>query len=976
MKRTLFLLLIAAGSICQAALPLYPENLPPRRVVTGQKTSVAVTPKSVIVIDAKASNVTRFAAKELQNILGQVLGVTLPVKHELPAAGDAIVLGLNKWSKSAGIDGEKLPRDGFVIKTAGSNLFIAGRDGDADVEKLLPRGGAWSFHFERATLFGVYDFLERFAGVRFYFPGELGTVIPRMRFIALPQLDIFERPDYLMRNYSVFYDGRYFEGPKPEAIVNPAKNLNQLRHRLQTIFLPSCHGLTKLNYIERFPDHPEYFALLQNGLRSNKKNMSFPGQLCYSSKITEEIYQDAKALLLRNADHRPSLKKSLAWKLQPHYPGYADIMPQDGFQPCQCAPCKKKYTNETHYATDLMWNLVADIANRLKKEKVPGIVTMMGYRPYGRVPAVKLPENVMIMVADGGPWFMHGKGFQNSENLIRGWGEKINKRVWLWNYCNKLSTLTMPGIPCHAPHVVGKYYSSLSHLIFGAFMQSEGKVFLYNALNYYIFSKVAWNNKFDYAKAVEEFYSLMFKAAAPEMKEFFSTIENLWSKKITGRVVETNLGPIGAPPSEDELWKEVYSPEVIAKLDSALKRAAAKVNNDPLVTKRIELFRKVYLDGIKAAAKEYSDRANLINSLHFNIGDRYENEIYLIPHINKKRKNVKEVKSVETRVAAAFMGEDLCIRFRCMEPEMKNIVAVNRKFDDTNIWQDNSVEIFLNPSGDRKHYYQILVNSLGKVADCMNTKHGRNFTHNWKWNSDAKVRISPVKGGFETEVRIPLANLGKINKKRFPVNFNRNRIVKDKKDIEVLYTWSNQLQHGFHDLQNFGTMGTDGKNLLIQGDFSLKNCPWSTRHWGIADSKRNWIEGWIGNANTRRDEKVFFSAPASMKIVSDKRGAGIAYWTLNKKLKPFKRYRLSCVVKLENIKINNRFGGVVLNLADPVNRWFPSQNLLKGSCDWQRMSFEFDGRDLPQGKNAIFNLRIMNATGTAWFDDVKIEEIN
>ena len=59
-----------------------------------------------------------------------------------------------------------------------------------------------------------------------------------------------------------------------------------------------------------------------------------------------------------------------------------------------------------------------------------------------------------------------------------------------------------------------------------------------------------------------------------------------------------------------------------------------------------------------------------------------------------------------------------------------------------------------------------------------------------------------------------------------------------------------------------------------------------------------------------------------------------------------------------------------------MNRWFPPQNLLKGSCDWQRMSFEFDGRDLPQGKNAIFNLRIINATGTAWFDDVKIEEIN
>ena len=33
------------------------------------------------------------------------------------------------------------------------------------------------FH-EHATLFGVYEFLERFADCRFYFPGELGPSGP------------------------------------------------------------------------------------------------------------------------------------------------------------------------------------------------------------------------------------------------------------------------------------------------------------------------------------------------------------------------------------------------------------------------------------------------------------------------------------------------------------------------------------------------------------------------------------------------------------------------------------------------------------------------------------------------------------------------------------------------------------------------------------------------------------------------------
>lgn len=32
---------------------------------------------------------------------------------------------------------------------------------------------------ERATLFGVYEFLMRYAGVRMYFQGEPGTIIPK-----------------------------------------------------------------------------------------------------------------------------------------------------------------------------------------------------------------------------------------------------------------------------------------------------------------------------------------------------------------------------------------------------------------------------------------------------------------------------------------------------------------------------------------------------------------------------------------------------------------------------------------------------------------------------------------------------------------------------------------------------------------------------------------------------------------------------
>lgn len=60
-----------------------------------------------------------------------------------------------------------LPGEGFRVATFPRGLAIVGRPADA---KLAPGS--------KATLCGVYHVLERFLGIRWYFPGELGQVIP------------------------------------------------------------------------------------------------------------------------------------------------------------------------------------------------------------------------------------------------------------------------------------------------------------------------------------------------------------------------------------------------------------------------------------------------------------------------------------------------------------------------------------------------------------------------------------------------------------------------------------------------------------------------------------------------------------------------------------------------------------------------------------------------------------------------------
>ena len=47
------------------------------------------------------------------------------------------------------------------------------------------------------------------------------------------------------------------------------------------------------------------------------------------------------------------------------------------------------------------------------------------------------------------------------------------------------------------------------------------------------------------------------------------------------------------------------------------------------------------------------------------------------------------------------------VSFDMDEPEMDKVVASQRKHDDLSMWEDNGVEIFLDPEGGRKNYYHI-----------------------------------------------------------------------------------------------------------------------------------------------------------------------------------------------------------------------------------------------------------------------------
>ena len=115
------------------------------------------------------------AANELRTYLLKMTGSELDVVEQA-TDGPRIVLGALGEDECNRLD---LGLDGFVMRREGDVLRLAG---------ATPTG----------TLNAVYRFLDR-QGVRWYLPGEVGEVVPQRDTLAVGDLDVIERPDYLHR---------------------------------------------------------------------------------------------------------------------------------------------------------------------------------------------------------------------------------------------------------------------------------------------------------------------------------------------------------------------------------------------------------------------------------------------------------------------------------------------------------------------------------------------------------------------------------------------------------------------------------------------------------------------------------------------------------------------------------------------------------------------------------------------------------
>ena len=388
--------------------------------------------RAVVVTAARPSPVAAYAVDELVSHIEKATGCRLPVaiENDIPQGyASRIFVGVTEAALDQGIDPDSLEIEDFVLRAVDADLYIIGKEMDPDQEYTGPRPHGEPMNplsaecTHTGTLYGVYEVLERYVGVRWLWPGELGTYVPRADVIEIPAIDELVKPRMLYRNLGgwnlrhvylagVMYDHKRTPQPGgitriPEDVLRnlifPTKeagheyglamHVYQRRHRrvvpIDPVRVPrNSHLVAGIKdwWAEHGEDHPEWFALV-DGKRGDVGRSGAYTNLCVSNEelrdfIVNGAWDGSDVLNLGDADGPYcECDTCMAW---------------DGPQPDDVLPMVREYHYEPHAMGLRYARFWKDIYKKAVKKNPDVAVTGYIYARTFPAPSkrIKLNENI------------------------------------------------------------------------------------------------------------------------------------------------------------------------------------------------------------------------------------------------------------------------------------------------------------------------------------------------------------------------------------------------------------------------------------------------------------------------------------------------------------------------------------------------------------------------------------------------------
>jgi hypothetical protein len=160
-----------------------------------------------------------------------------------------------------------------------------------------------------------------------------------------------------------------------------------------------------------------------------------------------------------------------------------------------------------------------------------------------------------------------------------------------------------------------------------------------------------------------------------------------------------------------------------------------------------------------------------------------------------------------TEVRLGWSGDALHGLYLCQDP---NPWATKTVRNDA-LWEEEVVEVFLDPFGDSLSYFEIEINPLNTVADLCVRRTWTGLKMDFKWECEGLVTAcGTLAYGWMAAFQIPFDSLGDCHPTRSPVwRVNFSRIDRPKDEPLELSAWSPTLVKSFHVPGCFGRLRFD-----------------------------------------------------------------------------------------------------------------------------------------------------------------------
>lgn len=538
-------------------------------------------PQAVIVVGDKAGQVARYAAEELAGHVEKASGARLEVLTESAAKADSrfrVHIGM-------GVPVETLAPEACVLRVTGDAMFIAGNDGGGDPLDMDTRAG---------TLWGVYEWLDRAVGVRWLWPGDLGTHVPKAATITARSADEMITPRFFQRRLRA---GLGFTSEHPALgftqgafdQFSAEQSVFLRRHRMGRTF-PVGYGHAFVDWWDKDGKaHPEWFQLREGGRRGPSKSKG-RFSMCVSNK---ELQQEVAA---RWAARRPPDAKT---------PGYVNSCENDILGLCICDNCRAldgaapadylKFYPATskmagsRFVSDRYAHFWLGVQQAAAKTHPDATVIGYAYFNYFQAPTsgIKLNPNILVGYCPSAGWFPRSEEEHAwMKQQWTGWRDTGAQLFMRTNHL--LDGYCMPFI--FARQFADEFHHAVRQGMVATDYDSLTGHWATQGPNLYVATRLHVRPEASADEVLAEYYGA-FGAAAATVKKYFDYWEDFTTRnreKISQTMESTQT-------SRWRNWAKashlLYPPECFTPAEAFLAEAAKAVRGDPQAAARVQFLR-------------------------------------------------------------------------------------------------------------------------------------------------------------------------------------------------------------------------------------------------------------------------------------------------------------------------------------------------------------------------------------------------